>query len=185
MKTVRFVIGLPHSGKSTARTSTPELASLPYLDLYDIQQEFGKGGCNGVEEIWRSYEIALERLLAMLDEHDDVVFEHTLVKSKRRPFYIDGIREAYPDARLVCYYSYPDIDEYLRRCSLKREGQVETRGEVRPHDDDDKEISHLAKALIDAVDKAISASEKRYREMHSIFDIPTLEEGFDEIIDVS
>ena len=169
MKTVRFIIGPPSAGKTTERQNNPDLRELPFVDLYDIQYElYPETGGSNTDEVWRSYEASRERLLALLDENDDVVFEHTLLKKQRRPYYIDAIREKYPDAVLVCYYVYPEREEHAYR-SEKRRLILDGR---------ESEIENLRDKM--------SEGNGSYGQMEwDMFEVPEESDGFDKVVHIS
>lgn len=174
-KTVRFIIGPPHCGKTTFRKESEELCNLPYLDVFDVQDQVDEEIRQGkisfdseYDKVWESYLRAKDKLLEMLDEYDDVVFEHTLLKQCRRPMFVDAVRENHPDAYIACYYVYPALEEYKKRYGCNGFNENE-----KPEDDIEK--------IMYAIEKA------NYNHCLSCFDTfetPSLEEGFDEIVDV-
>lgn len=166
-KTVYFVIGPPHAGKSTAIAADPDLAGLPKIDLFDAQIAVKPKGALTLEETWKSYYLALAWLLDALDKNDEVVFEHTLVKAKRRPFYIEAVRKCFPDAKIICCYVLPTAEEALVRSGISR-ATVIGSGEDR------KKADALADLIYEKQKEAVLAA-------HEMFDVPTTAEGFDEV----
>ena len=173
-KTVHFVIGLPHAGKSVAIASDPLLSTLPKLDLRDVQLDLAGGDERlklSEDEVWESYLIARDRLLELMEEHDECVFEHTLVKAKRRPMYLDAIRETFPEARIVCHYVYPPLEEY----EVRHAGGQEKFEKMQ-------EIWKMAAESFPM--KTVDMNRVFAKANHKIFDVPTIEEGFDEVIEM-
>ena len=168
-KIVHMVIGLPKSGKTYAREHDGELSILPTLDLFDVQQAMGRKHLSR-EDILESYQKALDELLELLEQYDEVVFEHTFVRTIRRPMYLDEVRRRYPDCRIVCHYVHPPLDEYRRR--KNGENHDEIVGAFR-------EIAGKTGR------KFIDVSSIYDKLNHEMFDIPTIEEGFDEVIAIN
>ena len=78
-----------------------------------------------INEIMQSYIDCKDALISTIKEGKDVVLEHTLLKAKRRPMYIDAIREI-TDEPINIYVVMPDSDTYLefsqkRKCEMSKE----------------------------------------------------------------
>ena len=166
-KTVRFLIGPPNAGKTAARMTVPSLSGLPGVDLADVQARLSvsEPELDVLARTEKSYVEALKELLDLLVEEDDVLFEHTLVKSKRRPYYVEEIRKRYPDARIVCYYVLPDEEEYVSRYA----GDEGDFGTIQ---------NELLRKLACVMQEK---RESRARMIYKMFEVPSEEEGFDEV----
>ena len=160
-KTVRFIIGNPCAGKTHFREKA--FADLPYIDLLDIQKEQREPDypikyASDNERIRASYDITRDRLIELMKDNDDVVLEHTLIKSRRRPMYIDAIRKAYPDVRILCYCLFPTAEEHARRSKERY---------------DKNGYAGAGRTLEDWTEETV--------EERGNFEIPDLGEGFDQI----
>ena len=166
-KTVYFVIGPPHAGKTTAIEADEHLASLPRVDLFDAQLPYKSKNTYGIANTWKSYYLVLIRLLSAMEKNNEVVFEHTLVKAQRRPLYIDAVRNCFPDAKIVCCYVYPEPDEMITRSGIKP-ALVFGKGKDR------EKAEKLARIIYEKQREVVLGNLE-------MFDVPTLDEGFDEI----
>lgn len=115
---VVFVVGPPGAGKSTYVRR--EFQDADVVDLWDFQDY----DVASVEAVWQSYldcEKALKEALVRAKEREEngedatVVLEHTLLMRKRRPMYVDAVREI-TDAPIEIHVLFPDEREYKRRC---------------------------------------------------------------------
>ena len=113
-----FVIGPPGAGKSTyVKRNFPDADA---VDLYDFQEN-----CSTVADVARSYDEAEEALREALkrslekerrgEDGGTVVLEHTLLRAKRRPQYVDAVRSL-TDAPIEIHVVCPSREEYARRC---------------------------------------------------------------------
>jgi len=151
MGRVIFVIGLPASGKSYFIKNNFPNAKV--VDLFNYQHEY-----DSYMSVIDSYFKSLADLVneVIYQENygtgQDVVLEHTLVKSKRRNIYIDAIRD-YCGKDIECFYTDPTAKQYAKTVNY-REGIT--------RDIDDYQI-------------------EKAQSMLSQFDIPTIEEGFHSV----
>lgn len=136
---VYFIIGPAASGKTYFRQKF--FCHMPYIDLYDFQDE----RCVTLEQVIHSYESAKDALVHKVQSGcEDLVFEHTLLKSKRRIPYIQAIRQV-SDMPIYCFIMMPDMETYDTFCQQR---------DLNP---------------------------KFEKEAFDIFEMPTMEEGFDGI----
>lgn len=106
---VVIVAGPTCAGKSTfIKQNFPDRT---VIDIYDFQQN--KSLINP-ETIIQSYEECKIALQNALREGKQVVLEHTLLCQKRRPMYINAIREV-TDEDIEIYFVIPSISEHMRR----------------------------------------------------------------------
>lgn len=111
---INFVIGPPCAGKSTFIKAT--FSDAIVIDLWDYQ----KDDFVTIENIMRSYEMAKKALIeAIKTNNKQIVFEHTLLKAKRRKPYIEAIREVSDDV-INCYVLKPYMNEYRKRCKQRQ-----------------------------------------------------------------
>lgn len=107
-----IVMGPSCAGKSTYIKE--HFPNAKIIDLYDFQDV----PFQTYETIMHSYEECAEALQKALKEGGDVVLEHTLLKAKRRAWYIEKIREVSDeDIDIVCLTA--DIDTLVIN-SIKR-----------------------------------------------------------------
>lgn len=120
---VYFVIGPACAGKSTYIKENFKDAII--VDLYDFQ----RGDNITVQSIIESYNKCEEKLIESLKLGKDVVLEHTLLLRKRRPQYIDAVRNNC-DCKLICIVIKPSTETLLRnkeaRYGYKIEGTYAT-----------------------------------------------------------
>ena len=139
---VYFVIGPSCAGKSTyIQKNLPDAIK---IDLYDFQKDSNVT----IENIVKSYEDCKNALIEAVKTGKDVVLEHTMLMSKRRPPYIEAVRQNC-DCKLICIV--------LKPSARKLQNRQKKRYEYRP------DITHA-------------------KEMLNILEIPSKDEGFDEII---
>lgn len=115
---IKIVMGPACAGKSTFIKETFPQATV--IDLFNFQKDF-----MSINEIMQSYIDCKDALISTIKEGKDVVLEHTLLKAKRRPMYIDAIREI-TDEPINIYVVMPDSDTYLefsqkRKCEMTKE----------------------------------------------------------------
>ena len=109
-----FVIGPPCAGKSEFIKNT--FPDKKVLDLYEVQYgENGvfKYGFISYEDCLKSYEILRDNLVEALKNKEDVILQHTLLLSKRRPMYIDAVRSV-SDEPIDVYAIVPDESTYIK-----------------------------------------------------------------------
>lgn len=102
------------AGPTCAGKSTLIKARFPnhhVVDLYDFQKHLKWVNPAVVLE---TYEACRDALVDAIINYDNVVLEHTLLKEKRRPMYIDAIREV-STAPIDMYFLMPSKDELVRR----------------------------------------------------------------------
>lgn len=101
-----FVIGVAGGGKSHYVRTLPEGTKV--IDLYDFQD----GSEADADDIMRTYEACRDALADAIrdraagDADYDIVLEHTLLKAKRRPMYVDAAKEAGAED-IECMYVLP------------------------------------------------------------------------------
>lgn len=100
---ITFVIGPACAGKSYFIKNNYKEAKV--IDLYDFQ----RCGFSSVDDIWRSYVECAEALKKTIKEgNNEIVLEHTLLKRKRREWYISQIREITDeDIKVICILPSP------------------------------------------------------------------------------
>lgn len=115
---IKIVMGPSCTGKSTFIKETFPNATV--IDLFDFQKDF-----MSVDEVMQSYIDCKDALVNAIKENKDVVLEHTLLKAKRRPMYINAIKEV-TDKPINVYVLIPDKEDYLkfaekRNCNMSKE----------------------------------------------------------------
>ena len=104
---VIIVAGPPCAGKSTfIKKNFPDRT---VIDVYDYQQSIVS-----VESVMQSYYDCKDALVLALQRGESVVLEHTLLKAKRRPMYIDAIRSI-TDQDIDIYFIVPNLETYIQR----------------------------------------------------------------------
>lgn len=111
MKNIIFVIGPACSGKSTYINKY--YPNYKKIDLYDYQSN-----SRTIPDILKSYEECKKALIEALKENDNVILEHTLLRTIRREPYIQAVREITTDP-INCIVMYPS-PEILVKNSEKR-----------------------------------------------------------------
>lgn len=111
---VIIVMGPPASGKSTFIKEN--FKNKEVIDLFDFQEHI----LPTYESIWQSYVDCAECLKEKIKEGKDVILEHTLLKRKRREWYISQIREVTDDDIIICCI-LPTINEYYQRCKKRNQ----------------------------------------------------------------
>ena len=107
-----FVMGPACSGKSTyIKNNYP---NFEVVDLYDFQEN-----CVDIESCWQSYYDCRDKLVEIIKSGKDVVLEHTLLRAKRRVFYIDAVREI-TDEPIDIVLIKPDIDTLRERTKERK-----------------------------------------------------------------
>ena len=138
---VYFVIGPSCAGKSTyIQNNFPNVLK---IDLLDYQKDLFS-----ISDVFKSYEDCKNALIEAVKTGKDVVLEHTMLMCKRRPPYIEAVRQNC-DCKLICIVLKPSARKLQNR-QKKQYG-------YRP------DITHA-------------------KEMLNILEIPSKDEGFDEII---
>ena len=92
--TIHFIIGPPGSGKTTFRKK--RFPTLPHADVWDYQAD-----CDSLRGVWKSYVYHRRECIRMAGLGCDFVIEHTLMKAKRRVYYINKLAQH----DLVCWYT--------------------------------------------------------------------------------
>lgn len=111
---VIIVMGPPASGKSTFIKEN--FKNKEVIDLFAFQEHI----LPTYESVWQSYVDCAECLKEKIKEGKDVVLEHTLLKKKRREWYISQIREV-TDDDIIIYCILPFVDEYYQRCKKRKQ----------------------------------------------------------------
>ena len=111
---VIIVMGPPASGKSTFVKEN--FKDKEVIDLFDFQEHI----LPTYESVWQSYVDCAEYLKEKIKEGKDIVLEHTLLKRKRREWYISQIREVTDDDIIICCI-LPTINEYYQRCKKRNQ----------------------------------------------------------------
>lgn len=109
---VAIVAGPPCAGKSTFIKK--EFPNAHVIDVFDFQTSMMTPA-----DVMESYLKCRDALIEALRTYDDVVLEHTLLKAKRRPMYIEAIRSV-TDAPIDMYYLKPSTEEYCRRLMRRK-----------------------------------------------------------------
>ena len=110
-----FLIGPPNSGKSHFARSY--LGGHEIVDLYDFQK--GRA-LSSLEDVMEAYAQCRDAFVEALNKRGMCapVLEHTLMKAKRRPMYIEAVRSVVgDDARIICIYAYPTL-EVMRQLDM-------------------------------------------------------------------
>ena len=102
---VKIVMGPSCAGKSTYIKE--HFPNSTVVDLYECQEKYQVMNYTNVIQ---SYIDAKEELVQAIKEGKDVVLEHTLLKSKRRPMYINAIKEV-TDEPIVIYVLLPTAEQ--------------------------------------------------------------------------
>ena len=89
------------------------------IDLYAFQDGMD---FPTYETVMKSYEECRDALIEAIKRGEDVVLEHTLLKQKRRPMYIDAIRSV-TDADIEMHWLQPSIDTLAHR-ALERKMRI-------------------------------------------------------------
>ena len=111
---VIIVAGTTCAGKSTfIKDHFPHHT---VVDLFDFQKDLP---CLCVDTVLESYERCRDALTAAIDRGEDVVLEHTLLKQKRRPMYIDAIRE-HTDTPIEMYFLMPSDEQLLQQMKERK-----------------------------------------------------------------
>jgi predicted kinase len=101
------VAGYPCSGKTTfIKENFP---NTKIIDLYDFQKD---KKFLSLYDIYESYKKAGDALLEACQSNEDVVFEHTLLKSIRRKEYIYFLRQNKIDSEIKIYFFIPDEEKH-------------------------------------------------------------------------
>ena len=86
------------------------------VDLYTFQSEE-----NSIAKVKESYDkcaLALEEAVRN-NPTRDIVLEHTLLKAKRRPQYIEAIRKVNPQAQITMIFLCPPVEILMRNAKLR------------------------------------------------------------------
>lgn len=131
-------MGMSGSGKTTFRNKY--FKNIKVLDLWDFQDRIIKEkGFINYSTVWQSYVELKKELLNCVDKKEDILVEHTLLKSIRREFYISDLKKR--DTKIIGYYVSVDKDTYLN----------------------------------------YGGSEFDYESFLKTVEVPSIEEGFDEL----
>ena len=170
-RTVTFVIGAAGSGKTTFINNyfaDADNRNTVNLDVYDYQQaaykEAGFDKYIPFDEqfkcLYKANEKILEDIIKALQEHKNVVAEHTLFKAKRRIVYIEAIRKTFENVSIEVYVMHP-IDEEIE---FPNPGEgfdkiyEVTDGKIRPRMDAPKP------EIVDAAHKELNEEAQRMKE---------------------
>lgn len=110
-KEVIIVMGAPYSGKSTFIKE--RFPNRTVIDLFDFQVNR-----HTVEDIMESYIECRDALIQAIKDGKEVVLEHTLLKRKRRPMYVEAIREV-TDAPIHVYVMMPSLEKVASYCKTR------------------------------------------------------------------
>lgn len=136
---IRIVMGIPYSGKSHfIKNHFPNSRK---IDLYDYQ-----ANCFTTEQIWDSYVKTKDEIINAINNNEDFVVEHTLLKAIRRQYYIEEIRKV-TNEPIEIYCLICDKETYLEHSELR----------------------------------GSKSSEYMYKIQTETFEIPTKEEGFENV----
>ena len=112
---ISFVIGPPAAGKSHFIRENFKDAVI--IDLWDFQKDY-----QGFTEeiVIKTYEEAKNALLKAIRENlgKDIVFEHPLMKAKRRKPYIEAVKKVTSEP-LKCFVIKPSLDDYAIYCNRR------------------------------------------------------------------
>lgn len=114
MSRITIVMGIAAAGKSYFIKNN--FSNDKIIDLWDFQKDLFY---YSYENILKSYEQAKDAFIEAIKNNEDVVLEHTLLKAKRRKYYIDEIRRV-TDAPINIYVMLPNIDK-LKEYRKKRD----------------------------------------------------------------
>lgn len=106
---VIIVAGPTCAGKSTFIKD--HFPNHKVIDLFDYQKHFKYVT---VDAVLQSYEECKMALQEALRNGEAVVLEHTLLKQKRRPMYIDAIREC-TDEPIEMYFLMPSDKQLIKQ----------------------------------------------------------------------
>ena len=131
---VIFVIGGQGFGKSTfiKKYLMPSDKKVQVIDLWDFQKKNKQIlYFNNIDTLLLSYKECLNALLEVVNsnKYDIVILEHTLLKRKRRPMYIEPLLELGIKPEVICMY--PEFNVIKQRW-IKRDIYI-----------DDDEINYL------------------------------------------
>ena len=109
MTQVIFVMGAPGSGKSTFIKKNLSFKNFQVLDLFDFQNEF----MNTAKKVAMSYIALKKKLLELINNDESVIVEHTLLKAKRRAYYLKALKRY--RVPITGYFLDPSIEEFKKR----------------------------------------------------------------------
>ena len=109
-----FVSGPPCSGKSTFIEEN--FKNRKIIDLYDFQKDLLH---ITYETIWKSYVDCMEAIKTAIQNNEEIVVEHTLLKEIRRKYYIDEIRKI-TNEEIIIYFIIPTKEEYKNRVQQRK-----------------------------------------------------------------
>lgn len=97
-------------GPSCAGKSTYIKEHFPNIEVVDILDFQANLRVATEETVLKTYEEHLNKVKELLSQGKDVVIEHTLLKAKRRLWYIQQIREVYSgDIDIICIKPSEDL----------------------------------------------------------------------------
>ena len=103
---VLMLIGPPAIGKTTFAKSLAAKHDSVFIDLKDFQPKYMSW-----EDIQKSYDMAEKELRKAVSSKENenklIIFEHTLLKKKRRPQYINAIKEENSSIPIDCIVLSP------------------------------------------------------------------------------
>lgn len=86
------------------------------VDVFDFQKDLP---CICADTVLESYKHCRDALIAAINRGEDVVLEHTLLKQKRRPMYIDAIRE-HTNAPIEMYFLMPSDQQLFKQMQKRK-----------------------------------------------------------------
>ena len=148
---VLMLIGPPAIGKTTFAKSLAAKHDSIFIDLKDFQPKYMSW-----EDIQKSYDMAEKELRKAVSSKENenklIIFEHTLLKKKRRPQYINAIKEENSSITIDCIVLSPKEETFYRNVDSRFSDFVET--------------DYVREEYISAFD---------------VFEMPTLDEGYRSI----
>lgn len=108
---IKIVMGMPFAGKSFfIRNAFP---SIKKIDLYDYQEK-----CFTTEDVWESYVKVKDEIINCINNKEDFVVEHTLLRAERRKYYIEEIRKI-TNEPIEIYCITCDLNTYLEHGKMR------------------------------------------------------------------
>lgn len=166
MKLLSFVIGSAASGKTYFIDHHFTNSDAAVLNVYDYQQkaydDAGYGHMLSVpfdvefRILKKANDMHLHDIIEQLKQGKNVVAEQTFFKAKRRIAYIDEIRKAVPDVKVVVYVMKPTDERWAENIKLRElpggleeyKQQAETQFEI-------PNVSEGVDALYEVIDGEI------------------------------
>ena len=148
---VIMLIGPPAIGKTTFAKSLMAKYDSIFIDLKNFQRN-----CMSWKDILKSYNLAEKELRKAIsskeNENKVIIFEHTALCKKRRPQYINAIKEENSSIPIDCIVLSPKKETFYRNIDNRFSDFVET----------------------DYV-------REEYASAFDVFEMPTLDEGYRSI----